>query len=95
MDIYLIDIQEEYMSIKEDISIYILDIWQCLPSTPLPALKLMTCAQFAAAPISPQGLQLHQLQHQGPLLQHTLTKAESIQIKPSLKGYMDGQEQHG
>ena len=39
------------------------DIKPYLPSTPLPKPKLLTCAQCTAAPMTPQGLQLHQLQH--------------------------------
>ena len=81
MDTYMDEIQEQYRTIKQDIITYLPNIIKYLPAeTNMPSPKLEQCAQCACPPMTPHHMRLHNLQHHGPLLQHTSTEAGSIQM---------------
>ena len=61
--------------------------------TNMPSPKLENCAQYAAAPMTPHNLRLHNLQYHGPLLQHSSTEAKSIQMEPPPSINLDNQQQ--
>ena len=81
MDTYMDEIQEQYRTIKQDVITYLPDIIEHLPAKlNMPSPKLEQCAQCACPPMTPHNMRLHNLQHHGPLLQHTSTEAGSIQM---------------